>query len=727
MYFRQLLQHLKTVSVEEQYDCSPRTVKISLATMCALIWGICLWDYIFSGADFGADSSSHLAEILKVAHFLRTANFDFWCELANMGYPLFTGYNALPYLLMGLIALPLHDLVNPSYLYNGSVTLLWSLLPLTWYYSARLMTLPRLTSLFIALSALVINDYANFGLTIKSSTDMGLYTQLWGMMFFPLVLAHYYRLLILNKKNALLQVIFWHSLLCSTHNLLAFFAGIGALLLFLLRMSSWRRYCVSQILILLLFSYWIVAYLAESEYLIKILTTNHPVHGEGFKQFLLNLATGRFFDSGYALPALTFLLGAGIFFALRVNNVLRWWALLYFFTAILLYHLAPGDLYLGKVFLFLQEIPSRRYITIIHVSGIILLAGGATYFITKFARFLSFVSRIDLEITRRDVTVACIFLAICVGAHNVSSKFRAVYLSENLRKVAELLSHDRDARFLVHGTFGTGSHIYRNYLSILSGRPQLVSYARGVRDTISFYYTEHFDFSPTAYQLFNVQHVLAKKKLEEKYITNLTLQERVGSFYLYRSAQHFSNFDVVRSNFFVDSFTNAAAIAYLRKETNYFYRHKVLPRIRENPPADMHLVDTSSGSAKFLQMVDGVNFEMPIREFASNMLNQPPVQAKALAEIPHEHGYRARIVLEETAYLLLKASFHPNWQATNNGKEVEVVMLAPSMMGVALPAGAHDVVFAFHSKRLPQILFLFTVCGWFILLILLRKRRSPKS
>ena len=46
---------------------------------------------------------------------------------------------------------------------------------------------------------------------------------------------------------------------------------------------------------------------------------------------------------------------------------------------------------------------------------------------------------------------------------------------------------------------------------------------------------------------------------------------------------------------------------------------------------------------------------------------------------------------------MLKESYYPHWQATVDGKPVKTAMLAPSFVGVPVPAGTHDVVFQYHS------------------------------
>jgi uncharacterized membrane protein YfhO len=45
--------------------------------------------------------------------------------------------------------------------------------------------------------------------------------------------------------------------------------------------------------------------------------------------------------------------------------------------------------------------------------------------------------------------------------------------------------------------------------------------------------------------------------------------------------------------------------------------------------------------------------------------------------------------------VVLSASFDPGWQATVDGRRVPTEMVAPALVGVAVPAGTHAVVFRY--------------------------------
>ena len=62
---------------------------------------------------------------------------------------------------------------------------------------------------------------------------------------------------------------------------------------------------------------------------------------------------------------------------------------------------------------------------------------------------------------------------------------------------------------------------------------------------------------------------------------------------------------------------------------------------------------------------------------------------------------------------MLKESYYPRWTATVDGEPVKTQMLAPSFVGVPVPAGTHLVVFKYRPRSSYPALF---ALGAFVLL-----------
>ena len=727
MHFRTLISLVKTAVREEQHvDVSRRTARLTLAATSILLLAMLLIRYVFEGPTNGADNSSHLAEILAISELFRSGEFDFWSYDFSLGYPFFIGYNALPYLIMGLITAALKGIVEPTVIYNATVTTLSAMLPLSWYYAGRLLQLPRLTSLLFSFAPLLLADQTGFGFTIHSITSWGLFTQLWGMLIMPIAVANYYRLLAL-QENRLCQSILWHSLLCSLHCLLGIFTGFCALVLFFFHLRRWKVFLISQLAVLILFAYWVYSYLLHNDYLLQISFTQHPIYGERTLPLLLkNFVMGKFFSFfDRSFPFQTILLCFSVFATiLFAPNRLRYWALIVMSFAWFGYFYFPGDSYFSSLLPTLKEIPARRYLSLMHFSGSLLIAWGASYLIFKFARTMSLVTSIPYAWIAKDLSVIILFLAVCKVGSVASVAYRNAVLDDSFYATAEFLKQeDSPARFFVHGNYGTGSHLYRNYMTTLSQTPQPTTYARGVRDSLSFYYLEPFKFHPANFELYNIRYIVAAREADAKLRPSFSLLKQVGRHHLYRADKDYGNFDIVHSNFSIDSFTSEQAINFMREQTYLFYRNKMLPLITDSPPDNLPLLSTATGEAQFLQSkIAGKRLEVTKREFIQATANTTPPEWSELQEFKQKSGYRAKVTTHtDDAYLVLKTSFHPNWQAKANGKDVKIQMVAPNFMAVKLPAGNHEVEFSFHSDTLPKVLFILMLLTWLLLLLWLHR------
>lgn len=723
----ELWAKLKTAAAEEDTDIPPQLVFTTLAVVFCIYWYVGLRYFIFAGAAYGADNSSHLAEITKIAELMRAGRFDaFWSPQVNLGYPLFTSYNVLPYLFMGALVALTQTFWLPMHVYNSSIILLHASVPLCWYASARLLRLPRLTSLCFALLPVFMAEYTMFGLHAGTTMGMGLYTQLWALPLFPLVCACYYRFLILATRSSMLTTVLAHSLLCSIHTLLGFFAGLGGLLFFVLRRQGWRTYLLSQVLILLLFSYWIVDWFNNNAYLVKIAFIDHPIYSDGFLATIKYLVEGEFFDHERPFPFLTLLLGGGALVILRTQTRLQAWAVYFFLSGLLLLLYAPGDSLLGHAIPFFQEIPYRRYTVIMQLGGALIIAQGARYLLLKTARLLGFVLNITSTTIARDLVIVVIVVLSLQHLILMHRTFRAHTIDVDFAATAEFLRNEPHARFLVHNEFGTTSHFFRNLLPLLSDRAQLTTYARGIRDSLSSYYTTVFDFAHLSYELFNIRYLVSKDKEIAPYQRHgFSLRQRFGSLRIYAAEREYGYFDVVQSNFAVTAFTRRAAVEYLRQHTRRFYYHKNLPRLMHTAPDDMPYVAFVDGKPQHYlhRHAEAITAE----QFNAQVFGNAPNYTASLEEKVSAQHYQAELQLDTPAYLLLKASYAPGWQATVNGTPTAVHAVAPNLMGVALPAGQHTVTFYYRSDTLTQVLFLLCALAWLALLssAILARRFSP--
>ena len=420
-----------------------------------------------------------------------------------------------------------------------------------------------------------------------------------------------------------------------------------------------------------------MAWFNNHTYLIKIAFIDHPIYGDGFLQSITYLVEGKFFDFARPFPFLTLLLAVGALVVLRHQTRLRAWAVGFFLFGFLMLLYAPGDSLLGRVMPFFQEIPYRRYTAIMQLGGALIIAWGARYLLLKAARLLGLVLNITPTTIVRDLVIIATILLSLQHLIFARKTFRTFTINPDFAATSEFLQNEPHARFLVHSKFGTSSHLFRNFLPLLSDRAQLTTYARGIRDTLSSYYTTVFDFAPLSYELFNIRYLVSNNKEIPPHMRNgFSLRQRFGSIHIYGANSEYGYFDVVQSNFAVTAFTSQAAVEYLRQHTRRFYYHRVLPRLRQTPPDDIPFVAFAAGKPLYYLQADSA--AVAAEQFNAKVLDNTQNYSAKITEKISDQSYQAELELDQPAYLVLKASYHPGWQATVNGAPTAVQALAPT-------------------------------------------------
>jgi len=71
--------------------------------------------------------------------------------------------------------------------------------------------------------------------------------------------------------------------------------------------------------------------------------------------------------------------------------------------------------------------------------------------------------------------------------------------------------------------------------------------------------------------------------------------------------------------------------------------------------------------------------------------------------------FSGTVEADRPAVVLLKATYHPRWRATVDGKPVQTQMLAPALVGVPVPAGTHEIEFQYEPISAWTYAWLFAV------------------
>jgi hypothetical protein len=76
------------------------------------------------------------------------------------------------------------------------------------------------------------------------------------------------------------------------------------------------------------------------------------------------------------------------------------------------------------------------------------------------------------------------------------------------------------------------------------------------------------------------------------------------------------------------------------------------------------------------------------------------------SNVDFENGrFSGEVQADRPAWVMLKESYYPHWTATVDGRPVKPTMMAPSFLGVPVPAGEHYVVFQYRSSHSYPALF----------------------
>jgi len=84
----------------------------------------------------------------------------------------------------------------------------------------------------------------------------------------------------------------------------------------------------------------------------------------------------------------------------------------------------------------------------------------------------------------------------------------------------------------------------------------------------------------------------------------------------------------------------------------------------------------------------------------------------------------ARLDLEvscpEASTVVLKVTYHPNWRVAIDGREGRPFMVSPSFIGLAVPAGTHQVSAEYRSTPLKTALLFLGACTLLAIVVLQR-------
>ncbi len=637
----------------------------------------------------------------------RGANpLDWWASEWSMGYPVLRTYQPLGHLIVALSYFAVFKTVSLMTVFVWVRFLSVLLLPLTFFVTARLLSLSWLTSAAAAILAPLISSAGLFGLEYGSYlwAGSGLFTQAIAQHFFLLTLGFGYRALRRGSGLAIAGIFLGLTFLAHF-----IYGYMGALSLCLIAAIPNREAPALTRIARTAFIGAIAFILAAFELLPLMFDgaiINHsrwelPWKWESFgaEAVLKLLFAGNILDHD-RLPVLTLLALGG---------------------AVVYFHDRDADKYPARTFviagaaLWILMFFGRPFwgpgLTLLGVSSDMQLhrvVGGAQVFLVLLGA-IGLAALWRLLVSRANLVIAILVTAILLFP---MFRERATYLSNNrdwgYRSLAAYQADQTAIDTAIAIARDRGGRAYAGLAATWGGKfrigdPQVYSYLSVARvPALSFMYhsmsltsetmTRFNESSRAHYRLFDIQTVIAPEGIPLPPFLTPIIQ--TGPLRIFEAPGE-GYFDVVDAFYAV------------RVTKDDFYDVNDRWQQSDWVASRQHLLLDLSGRAPS---------QMP-RLSPDDPLPAPPpfpYPGVVVNEQTSDQDYQAEIEAARRSYVLFKMTWHPNWRATVDGAPVETVMLSPGFTGIPVPAGRHKIDIRYEAetwKSVLAILGLLLVCG----------------
>jgi uncharacterized membrane protein len=649
---------------------------------------------------------------------------DPWLAQIGLGYPYFRHYQHFEYLPLALINVLTDFAISIHTLVNWSMVLLLSFFPLSVYWSMRRVGFGQLASAFGGMAAPLLATSSLFGFDYGSYvwSGLGLYTQLWGMFLLPLALAFGYRLLRDGRGYFPATLLLTITLLC--HAVYGYIAvvGIGVMALALvfdrqLLVDNWNRvWTIALRLITLLGltalagSYFFVPFMLEGTYMNRsIWEPTFKYNSFGAEKVATMFRHGDLFDAG-RFPVLTLLVVAGF-----VVCVFRWREPLYRLPLILfgvwtaLFFGRPTWGSLLNLLPLSRDMQFHRLIGGVHMGALLLIG-------------VALAAPWPWLLRRQKIWPVAVASIVLIAFLFPAFLERADYLRKNTaemrdQQVASAVAQpDLDALIAKLHSLPPG-RVYAGFAGLwgkdylIGSAPMASELQMAGFDMVGYMYHDlslnsdieawFNDQQEYQYNLFNVRYVVAPQgKTFPSFVKPIAT---FGRNVLYQ-VNTTGYFDLVQSPV---TLTGRSDQLYAAGES---WLKGAEPALKQEPQVVLsgHVSDETPS----LPLANSGSF-------LSAPFGSPAIpRGRIVSESIDLSGrYAATVQADESATVMLKVSYSPEFRVTVDGQPVKPVMLLPSYIGIPVSAGRHQVVVRYDPGPLRiwlQLVGLLTLACTFV-------------
>jgi hypothetical protein len=653
-----------------------------------------------------------------------------WFPNLTLGSPLFVQYQSVSAILVGAVGL----VVGVHAAFGWSLYLLLALWPLCIYWTSRLLGWGRWEAAVAAAVAPFLASVTGKGFEDRAFmwVGSGLWSELWAMWTLPLAIGFTWRYL--SRRQYLFGAVAALSATIALHYLMGYLAALLVAVLIFLRPSELPRRLARGALVAGCTAFatlWVtLPLLAQGPWT----STNASQVGTpiddsyGASAVMRWLAKGQLFDYGHRVPVITLLAAVGFAFCvLRFRRDERARVLVAMFTASLL--LFFGRPTFGAVFDHLPEQRSLlfpRFVAGVDLAAILLAGVGAVVLVQALAKLTTAwssdaVSNLVADRHRRLVgglvAITCVLLVLSPAwlqtrtLAQQSAAFNAAQQQYDVTNVPVLTglvdyAEAHGGGRIYAGLQGAwGSHFGFGYVPMYNFLESTNADAIGLTyrtlGTMSDPEQNFNDHLLGDYTVLGVHWVIMPVVLRPTVPS--TLVKQVGGFRLFRVGAP-GLFHVVDT------------------------QGTITANSRDLGPATKRfMASRRAGPGPYPTVAYGG------RPAAADTLAPGPVPSSPAGRVLSEHvnlggGHATAVVhASRRSVVLLSAAYNPGWSVTVDGRPATTQMVAPALLGVAVPAGTHAIAFTWHgygSYPLLVVVAVLTLIGTAVGPALWRRRRG---
>lgn len=641
------------------------------------------------------DDAEHVLMTERSSEALATGEnpLDVWVPQLELGFPQLLYYQHLAHLTVVVVDRVLLERLPLRTVFDLVRYLLLVTFPLTVLWSMRRMGFSTSAAAVAAAASSLLSGSFRYGFEYDSYIwrGLGLFTQIFGMHLAFISLALLDRL-IRSGRGVIVTAVSCAALVLG-HLIYAYMIGIGTVALAIIGLRPanalprlLRLAAVSGIA-LVLTSYFVIPFFLQAGYLnISPYLERPKFDGFGAATVLGWLATGDLLDHG-RLPVLTALLAMGLGIAVLRRDALALRMAAFGCVLLALYFGRPTFGGLIDLLPMHEGLLLHRFIGGFDLAAIPLIGVGGGFLFDQASR-------------RLPVWPAALAGALLILVLGPALGERWSFYADNtswLRQTSAALDADPDARAVMDriamarpgrayaglranwgATLDFGLPFNSVHVNNLFADRGIDALAAPYRDA-SLNSDVLWDFNDqdlASYRLFNVDYVVASH-------------------------------DVSLPIAFAVILDTPRYVLYAAPGGGYAQYIGVSRREHFATQADLFVAERAFVRAG--NFADGSFIRFDYRDAGARAPYAGPVPPCAGGQILSERAAAARFDLvarcDTASAMVLKVTYHPNWQVSIDGRAVPTYMVSPSYVGIDVPAGRHVIVAQYRSLPLKSALF----------------------